>query len=217
MPEIIPSILVESHQEFEKRLHLFENDCTTVHVDILDGSLFPAVSWFDAEAVGAMRTNVKFEIHLMAENPLPIIEAWKKEVPGLIRAIVHAEMHRPTGTVISHIKDLLKLEAGVAINPESPLEEIRAVMHEIDQLTIMGVRPGASGQTFLGESVLDKIRSVHAQHPTLPIEIDGGVRPELLGPLCKAGCTRLCAASMIFNANDPAQALLRAQTAISTL
>ncbi len=215
MAELIPSILVDSRQEFERRLRIVEHGCETVHVDILDGSLFPVTNWFDAAAVGAMRTKIRYEIHLMVENPLPIIETWKREVPGLLRAIVHAEMQRPLGTVIEHIQDFLKLEAGVALNPESPMEEIHAVFSRMDQLTIMGVHPGASNQDFLGASVLEKIRSARAKRAELPIEIDGGVRPELFGPLLKAGCTRLCAASMIFRASDPAQVLCHAQNALS--
>lgn len=216
MPELIPSLLVESHKEFERRLRLVEDACETVHVDILDGSLFPAMSWADPVAIGAMRTPVRYEIHLMVENPLPIVEAWKKNVPGFIRAIVHAEMHRQTGAVVAHIRDLLKLEAGVALNPESPLEEIHAVLGEIDQLTIMGVHPGASGQAFLGEMVLEKIRAAHARRPDLPIEIDGGVRPELVGPLLKAGCSRLCSAGMLFHAPNPGAALREARARLST-
>ena len=76
MIEIIPSLLVESRDEFERRLRLVEHDCEMVHVDILDGSLFGNTNWFDAKQVGALRTPVVFELHLMVENPLPIIAAW---------------------------------------------------------------------------------------------------------------------------------------------
>ncbi len=216
MPEIIPSLLVDSRQEFERRLRLVERDGATVHVDVLDGTLFPDVSWFDAEAVGAMRTGVRYELHLMVENPLPIVEAWKRHVPGLIRATVHAEMSRQAGTVLSHIRDLLKLEAGLALNPESPLEEIHRVAGALDQLMIMGIHPGASDQPFLGEPILEKIRQAHAHWPSVPIEVDGGVRPELFAQLLAAGCTRFCAAHMIFSAADPSAALRQARERLST-
>ncbi len=211
MIEIIPSLLVESKEEFERRLRLVENDCKTVHVDILDGTLFPQTNWFDARAVGGMRTKVKYELHLMVENPLPIIEEWKKEVKQTRRAIVHSEMHRPIGAVISHIRDFLKLESGVAINPETPMSELHEVLHEIHQLTIMGVHPGSSGQAFEGDYILEKIREAHAHRKNLPIEIDGGVTEKLLPRLVEAGATRICAASLLFQARDP-QAMLKKLT-----
>ena len=120
MIHIVPAFLVESEKEFERNLRLVENDCSLIQVDVLDGSLFPNTCWFDAERIGNLKTNVEMELHLMVENPLPIIEAWKKYVPTFKRAIVHTEMHRPSGVVTGFIKDDLKLEVGIALNPESP-------------------------------------------------------------------------------------------------
>ena len=205
--EIIPSLLVGSKSEFERRLRLVENDCEVVHVDILDGTLFPNTTWFDAASVGAMRTNVKYELHLMVENPLPIVEAWREHVETMHRAIVHSEIHRPLGAVIEHIKDMMKLEAGVALNPETPLGEMHEVLHKLDQVTIMGVHPGQSGQAFLGDFVLDKIREVRNHRPDIAIEIDGGVTDDLLEPCIRAGATRICAASLLFSCENPAAKL----------
>ncbi|NBS41366.1 hypothetical protein EBS80_01785 [bacterium] len=143
----------------------------------------------------------------MVENPLPIVEAWREHVNGTKRAIVHAEISRPFGTVIEHIREMLKLEGGVAVNPETPLKDIENVMHQIDMLLVMGVRPGMSGQDFKGESVLEKIRAARNHRADLAIEIDGGVTPALIGPLAKAGATHVCAASAIFNAADPTATL----------
>ena len=60
MKKIVPAFLVQSAKEFEGKLRLVENDCTLIQVDVLDGSLFENTSWFDAETVGAMKTNVEF-------------------------------------------------------------------------------------------------------------------------------------------------------------
>ncbi len=207
MIEIIPSLLVESAAEFERRLRLVENDCETVHVDILDGSMFGNTSWHDARAVAAMRTNVKYELHLMVENPLPIIEAWHEHVKNVRRAIVHAEITRPFGTVLEHVREFLKLEGGVAINPETPLEDVENVIHQVEQLLIMSVHPGQSGKPFEGAYILDKIRSARNHRPDLAIEVDGGVTAELIPSLVEAGATRICAASAIFAASHPQEAL----------
>lgn len=216
MIELIPSVLVTSREEFETKLRQVEHECKTIHVDILDGSLFPNTTWFDARSVGNMRTDVQYEIHLMVENPLPIVEAWKRHVAQLVRAIVHAEMHRPLGVILNHLIDDWQLETGVAINPETPLHEIEGVLHQIHQLTIMGVHPGSSGQPFEGDYILEKILQAHRHRPELPIEIDGGVTTENIKSLAEAGATRICAASLLFGAEHPSLKLKELQETLST-
>lgn len=216
MVEIIPAFLVHSHDEFERKLRLVEDHCQTVQVDILDGTLFPNTTWYDARSVGAMRTKIKYELHLMVANPLPIIEAWQKHVPNLHRVVVHAEIPRPVGAVLDHVKTFNHLETGVAVNPETPLEEVHHVLFHVDQLTFLGVHPGFSGQDFMAEMVMGKIKLAKEQYPDLILQVDGGVKDELVVPLVKAGVTRLAAASLIFNAPDPVAKLKELQTAIST-
>lgn len=211
MKQIVPAFLVESEQQFEKQLRDVENDCSLIQIDILDGTLFPHTSWFDPVAIGALSTNVEMELHLMVENPIPIIEAFQKQVPNMKRAIVHAEMHRPLGTIIGYIKDELNLEVGVAINPETPLKEIEEVIHHINQLTIMGVHPGQMGQHFEGEMILDKIRQAHHHRPDLIIEIDGGVTETLIPTLLNVGASRIVSGSSIFRSEHPNETLKHLQ------
>jgi ribulose-phosphate 3-epimerase len=216
MIEIIPSILVTKRDEFERRLRLVEKDCTTVHVDILDGTLFAHTSWFDPREVAKMATEVEYEIHLMVNDPLPILNTWADNVPNVRRAIVHAEMKEPLGETLASIRKR-NVEAAVAINPETPLERVHLALRNASQLTLMGVHPGASGQPFLGEQILEKVRQAVEFLPDLPLEIDGGVTPELLPVLIRAGATRLCAASSLFGASDPQAALRAMREAASTL
>lgn len=217
MMELIPSLLVKDQKTFEERLHILEGRCKTVHVDILNGTLFPFTSWADAEAIGALKTTLLFEIHLMVENPLPIIAGWKQSVAGLRRAVFHAEIARPLGSIVSHIHEAHGIEAGVAINPETPIEEIHEVLHAIDQITVMGVHPGQSRQEFLGNPILEKIAHVHRHKNDLLIEIDGGVTKKLFSTLADAGCSRFCVASAIFDTENQIKTLECMKTGISTL
>lgn len=211
MVELIPSLLVDSQVEFERRLRLVEGVAQTVHVDILDGTLFPHMSWHDARAIGALATKIRFEIHLMVTNPLPIIAEWKRFVPGVMRALSHAEIARPLGRILEETRETYGLETGIAINPETPLEEIHEVFHELDSLLIMSVHPGSSGQMFEGEYILEKIRQARHHRPDLAIEVDGGVTKDLLPSLISAGATRVCAASAIFSTVHPEQAFQELQ------
>lgn len=208
MTELIPSILVESEEEFERRLRLVDGLVKTVHVDILDGTLFPHTSWFDARAVGAIETPVVYELHLMVENPLPIIKEWSEHVKQLKRAIVHLELDRPISTLLEDIKQWYNIETGLALNPETPIEEIKHHTEMLDSLLVMGIHPGASGQTFLGDSVIEKIRSLHHHYPQLLIGCDGGVTKEHIPALLEAGCSRIISASSIFSAANPQNAIV---------
>ena len=207
MIEIIPALLVESADQFEQHLRAVEQNCTLVQVDVLDGTLFPNTTWWDPEAIGALRTSVEMEAHLMVENPIPIVEAFKERVPTFTRAIVSAEMHRPLGAVVGHLKDILGVKVGVAINPETPLHEIEEVLHQIDQLTIMGVHPGLQGQTFEGDYIFDKIQQARNHRRDLTIEIDGGVTEELIPKLIDAGANRICVGSLLFRSDNPGDKL----------
>lgn len=224
MNEIVPAFLVQSEEEFKKNLELVENDCALIQVDVLDGTLFPNTCWYDPERIGAIKTNVEMELHLMVENPLPIIRAWKKHVPTFTRAIIHTEMERPSGVVTGYVMDELKLKAGIALNPESPLSEVEDVLHCVDQLTIMSVHPGFQNQTFGdpqhlgdGNSIIEKIHSARAHQPDLVIEVDGGITSERIELLVRAGANRLCIGSAIFKTEDPTKTLQSFNTLIKTL
>ncbi len=214
MVEIIPSILVESKEEFERRLRLVDEQVKTIHVDILDGTLFPHVSWHDPQVIGDIVTKVNYEIHLMVENPLPIIDAWKQHVPTLTRAIIHAELDRQLESIIERIRQWYKLETGVALNPETPFHEIHKHMDQIQSILVMGVHPGQSGRPFEGEYILQKIREIHHQYPELPIGVDGGVTLENAPGIINAGCDRLVTASAIWAAPDPCAAIRQFQTTL---
>lgn len=216
--EIIPSILVDSQKEFERRLRLVENLVQTVSVDILDGSIYSVTNWFDARAVGALNTPVNFELHLMVSNPLPIIASWCSLVPKTIRAIIHAELGgRPLLAVIQQIQEVYHLQAGLALNPETPLTEVHHVLQKVDELLFLGVHPGSSGQPFEGNSILEKIRQAHVHVPTIPLGIDGGVKKENILDLQKAGVSRFYVTSAIFEQKDPASALRELQKQVGML
>ena len=216
--EIIPSLLVDTAIEFERRLRLIENEVPVVQVDVLDGSMHEATSWFDAEAVATMNPKCQFELHLMIENPLPVIETWAKHVPGTVRAIIHAELDRPIGTIIELIHQNYKLEAGLALNPETPIDEVAHLVPHLDEILVMGVHPGSSGQDFgdskhhiRGKAILDKIERIHHRYPNLIIGIDGGVTLERLPGMIERGVRRLSTASAIFNSTEPVDALRKMQ------
>lgn len=213
MNEIIPTILVQSEDEFERRLRLVEHDVKTIQVDVLDGTMFDHMSYHDARAIGAMRTDVAFELHLMVENPLAVVEVWKEHVPTLKRAIFHAELDRSHESIIEKIRSL-GLEVGLALNPETPVNEAHHDLASLNELLLMTVHPGASGKG-LGDpkhglesaELFDKIAHIHNKYPHLILGADGGINLDTISRFKNAGVSRFCAGSAIFNVEDPIQVI----------
>jgi len=217
MKEIIPTLLVESEKEFERRLRLVEPHVKTVQVDILDGIMFPHISWYDARNIGALKTTLNFELHLMAENPLAIVEEWKEHVPTLTRVIFHAEIDRQHQGLITAMKEL-GLEVGMALNPETPISEAHHELAELDELLLMSVHPGASAQGIGDEEhglnkedLFAKITNIHERYPNVTLGADGGINLENIDDFKKAGISRFCIGSAIFNQDDPTKAIQNLQ------
>ncbi|MDA1038465.1 MAG: hypothetical protein O2877_02125 [bacterium] len=213
MNEIIPALLVESEKEFERRLRLIEPHVKTVQVDVLDGIMFPHISWYDARNIGAFLTTVNFELHLMVENPLAVVEEWKEYVPTLTRVIFHAEIDRQHQGLVDAMKEL-GLEVGMALNPETPISEAHHELSELDELLLMSVHPGASAQGIgdekhglTKEDLFEKIISIHKRYPTITLGADGGINLDNIHHFKEAGISRFCVGSAIFNQTDPIKAL----------
>lgn len=210
MNEIIPSILVDSKVEFERRLRLVEHDVQTVQVDVLDGTKFGHTSYHDAKEIGALQTPVNYELHLMVENPVAIAMSWKQHVPNFKRAIFHAEIDRGHDTIIEAL-EAMDLEVGIALNPETPPTEALHDLFVINEILVMTVHPGSSGQGigdpqhgFDAEDLYKKIVHLHNKYPQIILGADGGVDAHTLPRLKEAGISRFCVASGIFNAENPA-------------
>ncbi len=217
MIEILPGILAEHAQELQEKLSFpgFWHPGMTAHVDILDGSMFSATCFCDAAAIAERSEPTPYsllptpfpsiELHLMVQNPLPVIEQWKNLVPNTARAIVHAEIQRSIDPILDRIRTF-GLETGIALCPETPPDALNSIRHIPDRVLVLGVHPGASAQPFLGEPILAKIRRLRALHPMLTIAVDGGVNTENVQNIVKAGADSLIATSAIWQSKRPLDA-----------
>ncbi len=214
MTEILPGILAESAEELQEKLFFpgFWQPGMTAHVDILNGTMFSATCFCDATAAAGRSESTPYtlhptpfpaiELHLMVQNPLPIIEQWKTLVPETTRAIVHIEIERSLDPILDRAREL-GLETGIALCPETPPDAIDRVHHIPDRILVMGVHPGASAQPFLGEPILAKIRRLRALHPLFTIAVDGGIRSDTVQSIVKAGADSLIATSAIWQTKRP--------------
>ncbi|GIV96131.1 MAG: hypothetical protein KatS3mg057_0788 [Herpetosiphonaceae bacterium] len=218
MPDvsIAPSILSADFARLGEQVREAEQGgADWFHVDVMDGHFVPNIS-LGPLIVAAMRplTRLPIEVHLMIERPERYLSEFINA--GADRVIVHVEASVHLHRAIQAIKEL-GAQAGVTLNPATPLVMLADILPEVDLAMIMSVNPGFSGQRYIPASttrvrrlreMLDGIGS-----PAL-LSVDGGVTPENAAEIAAAGATALVAASAIFNAGAPiAQNIARLRSA----
>ena len=171
-----------------------------IQVDVMDGSFVPDIT-FGPGVVRALRPLVKppLDVHLMIVEPERHLAAFA--AAGADRLIVHQETCPHLHHTLQSIREL-KIEAGVSINPGTPLSVLEEVLDLADLIQVMTVNPGWGGQPFL-HSQLDKIRRLRRMLDErgldVPIAVDGGISPITVPLVVNAGATVLIAGSSIYN------------------
>jgi ribulose-phosphate 3-epimerase len=168
-----------------------------IHVDVMDGHFVPNIT-IGPDVVRALRPHSPklFDVHLMIAPADPYLEAFAKA--GCDHITVHAEAGPHLHRSLQAIRALGK-KAGVSLNPGTPVSAIEYVIDLIDLVLVMSVNPGFGGQAFI-PSALGKISDLRAMTAGRPIdiEVDGGVGPDVAGPLAAAGANALVAGSAVF-------------------
>ena len=194
--EIVPSILsADAGRLAEQVKEAARAGADRIQVDVMDGHFVPNLT-FGPLVVEAVRkaTDLPIEAHLMVERPELFIEAFIKAGATLIEVQVEAttSLYR----TVMQIKEL-GAQAGVAINPATPVEALREILPYITTVNVMTVEPGFGGQKFIPHSP-EKIRRLRAISPDVEIEVDGGIDAKSAPLVVKAGATVLVAGSSVF-------------------
>jgi len=203
MAELIPAILVQTEDEFRKRVALVAPLVKTIQVDVMDGRFVPQTSWALPGAIARMHLAVAIEAHLMVQYPERVVDQWI--AAGARRIIIHFEARGNLGFVIEKCHAAGR-EVGISINPQTSAGTIVDFLDIIDAVLVMGVAPGRSGQKFQ-PIALEKIKDIQRRKPKMFIEIDGGVNRENDLVLVAAGADGLVVGSALFDAPRPEAAL----------
>ena len=164
------SILKEKNNIENVINKLNNTDCDNIHLDIMDNT-FTNTSSFELCDFKNIKNNKKYDIHIMSTNlNYQINEAIKLE-PEYIT--IHYESNKEILKFIRLIKDN-NIKAGIAINPNTSIEEIKELLEEIDLLLVMSVEPGKSGQDFI-MSTIDKLKIINDFKHDFIISVDGGI------------------------------------------
>jgi ribulose-phosphate 3-epimerase len=194
--EVVPSILSADAGRLAEQVKEAEAaGADRIQVDVMDGHFVPNLT-FGPLVVEAVRgaTKLPIEVHLMVERPEQFLEAFARAGATLIEVQVEAttSLYRTVQT----IKEL-GAKAGVAINPATPVDELREILPYIDLVNVMTVEPGFGGQKFIPHSP-EKIRRVRDLHGEVEIEVDGGIDARTAPLVVEAGATVLVAGSSVY-------------------
>ncbi len=202
---VAPSILSAHFGRLQEEVASVEDSADWLQVDVMDGHFVPNLS-FGAPVAKWIKTNLPLDIHLMVENPADRINEFL--AIGARHITFHAEAVRDTATRTALIHAIRKggATAGIALNPETPVSAIDDVINDVDLVLVMSVHPGFGGQTFI-KDVLKKVTFLRQAHPTLMIQVDGGIDAASAALARAAGANNLVAGSSVFGSSDRAAAI----------
>ena len=195
-----------------KDVEMVDANADIFHLDIMDGVLVPNLSYgFPVvEAIAGLAVK-PLDVHLMIVEPYKYIERFAKTGASMIS--FHLEAARKAGRDAGEILDQIRshgVRAGIAINPDLPVEDLFPYLEKADFILVMSVFAGFGGQKFI-ETTYDRVRTLKSEITRrgldCEIEVDGGVSPSNAAALAEAGADILVAGSSVFKAADPAGAI----------
>jgi ribulose-phosphate 3-epimerase len=215
---IAPSILSANFAKLGEEVdNVLKAGADWVHFDVMDNHYVPnlTIGPLVCEALRKHGVKAPIDVHLMVKPVDRIVPDFAKAGASLIS--FHPEASDHVHRTIQLIKSN-GCQAGLVLNPATPVNVLDHVLDELDLVLLMSVNPGFGGQSFI-PSALDKLRTVRQMidrsGKNIRLEIDGGVKTENIGEIAAAGADTFVAGSAIFNSPDYAKTIsqMRAEVA----
>ncbi len=202
---IAPSILSANFAELGADIARVEPHTSILHLDVMDGHFVPNIT-FGPPLVKSVRgmTNLALDVHLMIDQPEKYIEPFAEA--GADNITFHIEVTDNPEALVEKIHKLGK-QAGVSLNPGTPIESVDRVVDMVDMVLVMTVQPGFGGQAFQSRC-LPKMTWLRKRRGDLLIEVDGGINTETIPDAVRAGADTIVAGTAVFGTDDPGLAVL---------
>jgi ribulose-phosphate 3-epimerase len=204
--KIAPSILSADFTRLGEHIREAEQGgADWIHVDVMDGHFVPNITIGPLIAAAANRsTGLPIDVHLMIENPERYLADFAKA--GADYLTVHVETSPHLHRTVQQIREL-GVKPGVTLNPATPADALADILPYVDLVLVMSVNPGFGGQSYIPTStakiarirrMLDERRLGHVE-----LQVDGGVAPDTIADVVRAGASCVVAGSAVYNAKAP--------------
>ena len=211
--KIAPSILSARFERLGDDVRAVEHaGADLIHVDVMDGHFVPNLSMGPVVVEALHReTKLPLDVHLMITDPGRYLEAFVKA--GANHVTFHVEADGDPVAMADWLHQR-NVGAGIALDPETPVERVLELLPRFDMVVVMTVHPGFGGQSFLAEN-LEKVKAIRshesrlgARQGALDVEVDGGIDAGTALDSQRAGANVFVAGNSIFGAAKPDEALV---------
>ena len=204
---IAPSILAADFANLQRDIEMINSsDADWFHVDVMDGVFVPNIS-FGFPVMDAVKKHASkpLDVHLMIVNPDQYIERFAQAGAANITVHYEACVHLHRTIQLIHQSGC---QAGVALNPHTPVSVLKDILADLDLVLIMSVNPGFGGQKFIPRTLakVDELKAMAMKvNPELFIEVDGGIGMQNIDLLVDAGANVFVAGNAVFAAESPTE------------
>jgi len=211
MVEIIPAIIGQNFAEIENKIHQIERSADWVHLDIMDGTLTDEISWQSPEDLKFLDERIKIEAHLMIRSPEKVIEGWAAAAD---RILVHIEVAEHLAEILDFFTGRAAV-GGLALNLATPISAVESWLDKVKLVQLMSIAEiGDQGHPF-DLLVIEKIKHLRALHPSVTIQVDGGINLETARAALAAGADNLVVGSALWQTPEPLKSLKEFQDAFT--